>query len=117
LYGNTINKNLDLITESIVLQEVNNPYTNPIDGFRFKLDYAIEIGAGKLEILPKVFPRNLQDVAALYTPGVGYLVKEILERDEALGEITGRNKNVTACAMNVPVPIFRARHFTLDICC
>jgi len=49
LYGNTINKNLDLITESIVLQEVNNPYTNPIDGFRFKLDYAIEIGAGKLE--------------------------------------------------------------------
>lgn len=49
LYGNTINKNLDLTTKSIVLQEVNNPYTNPIDGFRFKLDYAIEIGAGKLE--------------------------------------------------------------------
>jgi outer membrane receptor protein involved in Fe transport len=49
LYGNTINKNLDLITKSIVLQEVNNPYTNPIDGFRFKLDYVIEIGAGKLE--------------------------------------------------------------------
>ena len=49
LYGNTINKNLDLITQSIVLQEVNNPYTNPIDGFRFKLDYVIEIGAGKLE--------------------------------------------------------------------
>ena len=49
LYGNTINKNLDLITQSIVLQEVNNPYTNPIDGFRFKLDYVIEIGTGKLE--------------------------------------------------------------------
>jgi hypothetical protein len=49
LYGNTINKNLDLITKSIVFQEVNNPYTNPIDGFRFKLDYVIEIGAGKLE--------------------------------------------------------------------
>ena len=49
LYGSTINKNLDLITKSIVLQEVRNPYTNPIDGFRIKLDYAIEIGAGKLE--------------------------------------------------------------------
>lgn len=49
LYGNTINKNLDLATKSIVFQEVNNPYTNPIDGFRLKLDYAIEMGAGKLE--------------------------------------------------------------------
>jgi len=49
LYGNTINKNLDLATKSIILQEVNNPYKNPIDGFRFKLDYAIEIGSGKLE--------------------------------------------------------------------
>ena len=49
LYGNTINKNLDLATKSIVLQEVNNPYKNPIDGFRFKLDYAIAIGSGKLE--------------------------------------------------------------------
>ena len=49
LYGNTINKNLDLATKSIVLQEVNNPYKNPIDGFRFKLDYAIAIGTGKLE--------------------------------------------------------------------
>ncbi|MFC6876951.1 TonB-dependent receptor domain-containing protein [Flavobacterium myungsuense] len=49
LYGNTINKNLDLATRSIVLQEVNNPYKNPIDGFRFKLDYSIPIGLGKLE--------------------------------------------------------------------
>ena len=49
LYGNTINKNLDLATKSIILQEVNNPYKNPIDGFRFKLDYAIAIGSGKLE--------------------------------------------------------------------
>ena len=49
LYGNTINKNLDIATKSIVLQEVNNPYKNPIDGFRFKLEYAIAIGSGKLE--------------------------------------------------------------------
>ena len=49
LFGNTINKNLDLPTKSIVLQEVNNPYTNPIIGFRFKLDYVIPIGTGKWE--------------------------------------------------------------------
>lgn len=52
------------------------------------------IGAGKIEMLPKVFPNDLMDVAALYTPGVGYLVREILERDEALGELTGRDNSV-----------------------
>ena len=49
LFGNTINKNIDLPTKTSVLQEVNNPYKNPISGFRFKLDYAIPIGAGKWE--------------------------------------------------------------------
>lgn len=49
LFGNTINKNLDLPTKSIVLQEVNNPYKNPISGFRFKLDYTIPIGTAKWE--------------------------------------------------------------------
>lgn len=52
------------------------------------------LGAGKLEVLPKVFPNDLSDVAALYTPGVGYLVRAILERDDALGELTGRNNSV-----------------------
>lgn len=52
------------------------------------------IGTGKIETLPKVFPSDLADVAALYTPGVGYLVREILERDEALGELTGRDNSV-----------------------
>ena len=60
----------------------------------FKILRRSYFGAGKLEVLPKVFPKNLLDVAALYTPGVGYLVKEILERDEALGEITGRNNSI-----------------------
>ena len=60
----------------------------------FKILERSYFGPGKLEILPKVFPKNLLDVAALYTPGVGYLVKEILERDEALGEITGRNNSI-----------------------
>jgi outer membrane receptor protein involved in Fe transport len=49
LYGNTINLNMDYPAKETVFQEVNNPYTNPISGFRLKLDYAIAIGDGKLE--------------------------------------------------------------------
>ena len=49
LFGNTINKNLDAATKKYILQEVNNPYVNPIDGYRFKLDYSTPIGIGKLE--------------------------------------------------------------------
>ncbi len=48
LYGNTHNHNL---TEpgGVMLQYVQNPYSKPIDGYRFKLDYTIGIGNGKLE--------------------------------------------------------------------
>ncbi|MCX6299176.1 MAG: TonB-dependent receptor [Bacteroidetes bacterium] len=49
LYGNTINKNLDYPAKTNTLQEVYNPYVNPIDGYRFKLDYTTQIGSGKLE--------------------------------------------------------------------
>ena len=49
LYGNTINLNMDYPAKQTVFQAVNNPYTNPIFGIRAKLDYAIEIGKGKLE--------------------------------------------------------------------
>ncbi|MEI8098572.1 MAG: TonB-dependent receptor [Sediminibacterium sp.] len=49
LYGNTSNKNLDYPAKSTTLQEVYNPYVNPIDGTRFKLDYTTQIGNGKLE--------------------------------------------------------------------
>lgn len=52
------------------------------------------IGHGKLEILPKVVARNLDDIAVLYTPGVGYAVKEILARESALGELTGRDNTI-----------------------
>lgn len=51
-------------------------------------------GHGKLEVLPKVSVERLEDLAALYTPGVGYLVKEILERPRALGELTWRDNAV-----------------------
>lgn len=48
LYGNTHNRNL---TEpgGNMIQYVENPYQKPIDGYRFKLDYSINIGDGKLE--------------------------------------------------------------------
>jgi len=49
LYGNTINKNLDYPNKIAIFQFVTNPYTNPINGYRLKLDYGINIGKGKLE--------------------------------------------------------------------
>ena len=49
LYGNTINKNLELPNKITVFQLVTNPYTNPIEGYRIKLDYSTNIGKGKLE--------------------------------------------------------------------
>jgi ferric enterobactin receptor len=49
LYGGTQNRNLKypIITDTI--QYVNNPYKRPINGYRFKLDYGVNIGKGKLE--------------------------------------------------------------------
>jgi len=49
LYGNTVNKNLDYPEKTNVFQEVNNPYTNPINGYRIKLDYSTPLWKGKLE--------------------------------------------------------------------
>lgn len=49
LYGNTRNRNLGYPNTSDTIQYVFNPYKNPINGYRFKLDYAINIGKGKLE--------------------------------------------------------------------
>ena len=48
LYGTTHNLNL---TEpgGDTIQYVQNPYQKPINGYRFKLDYAVPLGNGKLE--------------------------------------------------------------------
>lgn len=48
LFGTTLNYNL---TEpgGDIIQYVQNPYEKPIEGYRFKLDYAVGIGSGKLE--------------------------------------------------------------------
>lgn len=58
------------------------------------MDLMRRIGAGKVEVLPRFRVHSLDDVAALYTPGVGYLVQEVLARPEALGELTGRDNAV-----------------------
>jgi hypothetical protein len=49
LYGNTINKNVGYPNKTEIFQVVTNPYTNPINGYRVKLDYSTTIGKGKLE--------------------------------------------------------------------
>ncbi|GGF28607.1 TonB-dependent receptor domain-containing protein [Flavobacterium limi] len=49
LYGNTVNLNMDYPAKETVFQEINNPYSNPIYGYRLKLDYTVAIGEGKLE--------------------------------------------------------------------
>ncbi|MDP3392652.1 outer membrane beta-barrel protein [Sediminibacterium sp.] len=66
LYGNTFNQNLDLASKTIPFQLVTNPYTNPINGYRFKLDYSTSIGAGKFEAGYQ-FRRDQQDGKFDYT--------------------------------------------------
>ncbi|OMP79113.1 TonB-dependent receptor [[Flexibacter] sp. ATCC 35208] len=49
LYGGTLNRNLKYPNTNDTIQYVNNPYKRPISAYRFKLDYTITIGQGKLE--------------------------------------------------------------------
>lgn len=49
LFGNTRNLNLNYPGKDQVIQEVNNPYENPLNGYRAKIDYALPIGNNKLE--------------------------------------------------------------------
>lgn len=48
LYGTTHNRNLDE-PGGTSFQYVRNPYQKPINGYRIKLDHAIQIGQGTLE--------------------------------------------------------------------
>lgn len=66
LYGNTINKNLDYPNKIAIFQFVTNPYSNPINGYRLKLDYNTTIGKGKLETGYQ-FRRDKQDGKFDYT--------------------------------------------------
>ncbi|WP_114936903.1 TonB-dependent receptor domain-containing protein [Mucilaginibacter endophyticus] len=49
LYGNTKNRNLHYPNTADTIQYVYNPYKRPITGYRFRLDYSLPIGKGKLE--------------------------------------------------------------------
>lgn len=49
LFGNTLNQNLVYPQMNQMFQEVNNPYANPITGYRAKIDYTTFIGNAKLE--------------------------------------------------------------------
>lgn len=49
LYGNTINLNSNFGNNNDIFQEIQNPYSNPIFGFRAKIYYTFLIGKGKFE--------------------------------------------------------------------
>jgi outer membrane receptor protein involved in Fe transport len=49
LFGNTLNQNLVYPQMNQMFQEVYNPYSNPITGYRAKIDYTTFIGTAKLE--------------------------------------------------------------------
>ncbi|MBK0382016.1 TonB-dependent receptor [Pedobacter sp. SD-b] len=50
LYGNDRNLNLKSdAPNAALIQLVYNPYTKPLEGYRFKIDHAIALGKGKLE--------------------------------------------------------------------
>jgi ferric enterobactin receptor len=49
LYGDTKNRNVKYPNTKDTIQNVFNPYKRPINGYRLKLDHAINLGNGKLE--------------------------------------------------------------------
>lgn len=48
-------------------------------------------GHGKLEILPKVAVRSLRDIAVAFTPGVGHVVRRLVEAPDELHEQTSKD--------------------------
>lgn len=51
-------------------------------------------GHGKIEILPKVHAATLQDMAVAYTPGVGVVVRHLLEHPEELWRQTAKDNMI-----------------------
>ncbi len=51
-------------------------------------------GHGKIEILPKVGAATLEEMAVAYTPGVGYVVRHLLEHPEDLSLQTTKDNMV-----------------------
>lgn len=51
-------------------------------------------GHGKIEILPKVLVRGMDDLAAAYTPGVGHVVRRLLEHPDELSQQSAKDNLV-----------------------
>jgi malate dehydrogenase (oxaloacetate-decarboxylating) len=54
----------------------------------------VYFGHGKIEILPKVTVTNLWDMAVSYTPGVGHVVRRLLEHPEELSEQVAKDNMI-----------------------
>ncbi|MGB3273525.1 MAG: malic enzyme-like NAD(P)-binding protein [Xanthobacteraceae bacterium] len=52
------------------------------------------MGFGKLEISPKVCVSSLHDIAKIYTPGVGALVRRIIQNPEDLNVLSNRGNTI-----------------------
>lgn len=66
LFGKTINKNQEEPIRNTLLQLVTNPYSNPISGYRLKMDYSTKLGKGKLD-MGYQFRNDKQDGKFNYT--------------------------------------------------
>lgn len=51
-------------------------------------------GHGKIEILPKVLVHGMDDLAAAYTPGVGHVVRHLLQKPEDLSRQSTKDNMV-----------------------
>ena len=51
-------------------------------------------GHGKIEVLPKIAVGSLTDIATVYTPGVAFSVREIIDRPSALHELTAKDNTI-----------------------
>ncbi len=85
LYGSTKNQNIE-VTDTI--QNTLSTYKNPLNGFRGKIDYVINIGSGKLETGYQ-YRRDQQNGKFIYS------VKEIGDADfEIIPQFTGDVKAI-----------------------
>jgi len=54
----------------------------------------VYVGHGKIEVLPKVLVHGLDDVAVAYTPGVGHVVRRLMDFPEELSQQSAKDNLV-----------------------
>jgi malate dehydrogenase (oxaloacetate-decarboxylating) len=59
-----------------------------------KIGRDVYFGHGKIEILPKVAVTSLWDMAVSHTPGVGHVVRHLLEHPDTLGEHVAKDNMI-----------------------